>query len=91
MTVALVAAPAVALSKSGTVTCTHGATAAARGEQQRYGDRLTLYVGGNKVFESYNVYTAQGNSNLTGTQSWSGNSVSLLLAGTYGRCIPSNV
>ena len=83
------AMPASALTKSGTQNCSGGgATVAVRGEQQRIGDELTLTVAGVEQFRGHNVYVVRRDSGLPGTQTWSGNSVSLLLSGTYGSCEP---
>lgn len=60
------ALPAAALTDSGTITCTSGATVGVRGEQQRFADRLTLYAAGQKVYQSYNVYVAGGDSGTYG-------------------------
>ena len=85
------ALPAAALTDSGNTTCTAGATVGVVGEQQRFGDTLTVKVAGKILFQGANVYTVGRNSYLTGSQNWSGSSVSLLFSGTYGRCIPPNV
>lgn len=46
---------------------------------------------GQQAYQAYNVYVAGGDSGIGGTRSWSGSSVSLLLSGTYGRCVPPHV
>lgn len=80
--------PASALTKSGSTTCTAGATVAAHGEQQRAGDLLTLKVGGNTLFQSRAYYRYTANSGLGGTRTWSAESASLLLSSSRGVCLP---
>lgn len=78
---------AAASTDSGTVNC--GAnTVAVRGEQQIYGDWLTLKVHNVVIYQSANVYDVVRSSSFSGTRTWSGNSDSLYYAGTYGMCLP---
>lgn len=78
---------AAASTDSGTVNC--GAnTVAVRGEQQLYGDWLTLKVHNVVIYHSPNVYDVVRSSNFSGTRTWSGSSESLYYAGTYGMCLP---
>lgn len=81
------AAPAAALTESGSITCSNGAKRAVVGEQQRLGDRLTVKLGSVTRSQS-NVYRLRYVAGGGGTSSWSGESVSLLLSGTGGYCQP---
>lgn len=80
------ALPAHALTDSGRQDCSAGGGyVGVRGEQQRFGDKLTLSVGG--VSEAkYNYYFRYWEPGLRGTQTWKADSVSLLLAGSNGYC-----
>lgn len=72
---------------SGPINC--GANiVAVRGEQQLYGDQLTLKVNTQVVYNQKNVYWVNRSSTLTGNRTWYGTSDSLYYAGTYGMCLP---
>ncbi|NLG20547.1 MAG: hypothetical protein GX555_03825 [Actinomycetales bacterium] len=78
---------ALALTDSGPVSC--GANiVAVRGEQQLYGNRLTLKVNTQVVYDQHNVYSVVRSSTLTGNKTWYGTSNSLHYDGTYGMCLP---
>lgn len=73
---------------SGPINC--GANiVAVRGQQQLFGDRLTLKVNTQVVYDQHNVFAVTRSSTLTGNRTWSGKSNSLHYDGTYGMCLPS--
>lgn len=80
------AVPAQALTDSGRQDCSAGGGyVGARGEQQRYGDRMSFDVGG-RTTKVVNRYTYGFDSGLRMSQNWRVSSESLLLSGTYGYC-----
>lgn len=83
------AAPASALTASGTVECLGGgSTAGVYGQQQRLGDTLTLSVSGAVIFQQSQTLSQLSNSGIPGTQTWQAHSVSLLINESYGTCFP---
>ncbi|WP_129043483.1 hypothetical protein [Micrococcus luteus] len=80
------AVPAQALTDSGRQDCSAGGGyVGVRGEQQRYGDYLTVSVGGVSSTKA-NYYVRYWEPGLRGTQTWKADSVSLLLSGSNGYC-----
>lgn len=86
-TAALGVSPALAATDSGSLSCSHGATIAVKGEQQRL-DTLTIKANGGTLASISNSYTVQRVSNAT-SGSWSPTSNSLLFSGSDGWCNPA--
>ncbi|MCK6057294.1 hypothetical protein [Micrococcus luteus] len=80
------AVPAQALTHSGRQDCSAGGGyVGVRGEQQRYGDWLSLDVGGRTETKA-NYYHRTWQPGLRYQQNWSATSVSRLMSGSYGYC-----
>lgn len=80
------AVPAQALSESGRKSCNSGGGfVGLQVEQQRFTDTMYFNVGGRTTKKS-KLYKYGFDSGLRMTQNWKGESVSLLLSGTYGYC-----
>lgn len=82
------AAPAIAATDSGTVSCGSVAKVSVRGEQQLVSNTLTNRVNGDKLFQGANLVYKVSYSNYFGTRPWSAKSNSLLFSGSYGFCTP---
>lgn len=82
-----IAAPAAAGTRTGTITCTAGATIAVRGEQQRIAV-MTLKVSSITVYQSAARYVHIQNTPYSGTRTWSADSDWLTYNGSYAFCHP---
>lgn len=78
--------PALASTDSGSLSCSHGATIAVRGEQQRLGT-LTIRANGSILDSTTSALVTQKVSTAI-SGGWSASSASLLYSGSYGWCNP---
>lgn len=80
------AVPAMAETKSGSITCGGGGKINVTGEQSKFDETLTLKADGKVLFSGSHVTTKTVQTNLTGTHTWSASSYLLVPSGSKATC-----